>query len=292
VLLGLSSLALEFRQRPKPRQVVPREQRRAATARAAGASSLAASLTLFVSTLAALGIASEARAHFDTEAEFEVRQEFESNPVDRLRKITEHLAQFDYDAFDLQLMVEASIQYGIDAQRTGTAVSEGVIRDAIEASHRGEKLDTSIADWSYYRAQLAAMLESREGTAQEEESQARKQLMDEEDNPPTVTGESSQSFANDSFGQGASTKTDAALGDLTPGEEIIPQRGKKPPPPKNVRTATATRAKSGGGDSEDPILKLTRKRFEETVKKDSPGRVHQLLAESTELQHPENQVDW
>ncbi len=51
-----------------------------------------------------------------------MREVFDSNPTERLRAIADHLAHFGYDAFDLRLMVEASIRYGIDAQRTGTAV--------------------------------------------------------------------------------------------------------------------------------------------------------------------------
>jgi len=288
VLLGLLSLTREFQRRPKPRQV-----RRDPPAKPAESIKVPTSLAAAIVLLVGLGETTDARAHFDSEAEFQVREEFESNPVERLRKITEHLARFDYDAFDLQLMVEASIKYAIDAQRTGTAISEGVIRDAIDASTRGEQLDTSIANWSYYRSQLTAMLEPLAAAAEKEESQGRKEVMDEEDNPPIVVGDNSQSFANDSFGQGASAKTDAALGELSPSEEITPQqRGKKPPPPKNVRTAAATRSKSGDdGGAQDPILELTRKRLDEAARKDSPGRLHQLLAESTE-QPDSNQIDW
>jgi len=290
VILGLVSLSKEFRQRPKPRQVRQDGAAKSASTPAGKAPTrLAAGLVLAL----AVGAAHEARAHFDSEAEFDVREVFESNPVERLRAITGHLAEFDYDAFDLRLMVEESIKYGVDSQRTGTSVSEGVIRDAIEATRQGERIDESIADWSYYRAQLTAMLEPAAQAAEKDESQNRKAVMDEEDNPPIVVGDSTQQFANDSFGQGASAKTDAALGDLSPGDQDVNpgQRGKKPPPPKNVRSATATRSRSGGGDAEDPILGLTRKRLEEAAKRDSPGRLHQLMAETTP-QQDSNQIDW
>jgi Ca-activated chloride channel family protein len=190
-------------------------------------------------------------------------------------------------------MVEASIRYGIDAKRTGVEVTEGVIRDAIEATQQGERLDTSIADWSYYRSQLADMLEPEAAALADEKSQAPDAIMDEENERPIVTGDS-QSAANDSFGEGASAKTDAALGDLSPDGDVDIQRGKKPKPPAQVRTAAARPSRSGGGDagnSDDPILKLTRKNLDDAARRDSPGRLHQLMA-TEETQPDTNKFDW
>lgn len=289
VVLGLISLVREFQQRPRPRQVRP-EDATATDSSSDLPTRLAAGIALFV----AAGLTPTAKAHFDSEAEFQVQEVFDSNPAERLRAIADHLAQFGYDAFDLRLMVEATIRYGIDAQRTGTAVTEGVIRDAIDASHQGEQLDTSIADWSYYRSQLTAMLEPPEEAATDDKSQAPDAVMDEENERPVVTGDSSQQSANDSFGEGASAKTDAALGDLTPDGEVDVQRGKKPKPPANVRKA-ASRPLRGGGDddggAEDPILKLTRQNLEEAARRDSPGRLHQMMA-TEESSADQNQFDW
>jgi Ca-activated chloride channel homolog len=285
VLLALVGLLREFKQPPKPRQVRrddEAEQSKDLPIR------LAAGVALFV----ALSLTPAARAHFDSEAEFQVQEVFDSNPAERLRAIAEHLARFGYDAFDLRLMVEASIRYGIDAQRTGTAVHEGVIRDAIDAASQGERLDAAIADWPYYRAQLAAMLEPAVAAAAEDKSQAPDAVMDEENERPIVTGDSGQQSANDSFGEGASSKTDAALGDLSPEGEPDLQPGKKPKPPAKAR-AVASRAPrtSSGGDAEDPILKLTRESLDEAARRDSPGRLHQLLATEESAADP-NQFDW
>jgi Ca-activated chloride channel family protein len=302
VLLGLLSLAREFRQRPKPRQIRPTpalhgEQMHSQSSESRAdiafnaaridRSAVAAGIALLIG----LAATTEVHAHFDSEAEFEVRQVFDSNPAQRLRAITEHLAEFGYDAFDLRLLVEEAIKYGVDAQRTNTEPAEGVLRDAIEATRHGEQLDSAIANWSYYRSQLTAMLESTgDGPPKEEESQSRKELLDEEDNPPMVTGESSQQSASDSFGQGASSQTDAALGDLSAKEDSPLQR-KKPKPPGKVRAVTARSSRSGGGGPEDAILALSRQRFEEATRKDSPGRVHQLLAGRTQQQET-SKVDW
>lgn len=290
VLLGLLGLLREFQQRPQPRQIHLRTVAAASTL--PGKSSFFSVLALLI----AVGAAPEARAHFDAEAGFNVREEFESNPIERLRAIVKHLAEFDYDAYDLRLMVEETIKYGLDEQRTGLLPAEGVIRDAIEATVQGERLDPTIADWGLYRSRLVAMLappETEQAAAEAEEK--RKELMDEEDNPPTVTGQSTQQSATDSFGQGASSKTDAALGDMTPGEDPVISRGNKPPLPKNVRKAAAMNSRPGGSDSgsgPDPILEFSKKRLQEVTRKDSPGRLHQLLSESAQQQQDTNQNDW
>jgi Ca-activated chloride channel family protein len=288
ILLALAGVLREFQQRPRPRAI---EQQMYAPR---GGKTLGGALALGATLIATLGFAPQTRAHFDNDAQFEVREVFDSNPSKRLRAITEHLAQYDYDAFDLRLMVEESIKYGIDQQRTDTEISEGVLRDAIEATYQGEKLDKSIADWSYYRSQLTTMLEPVEKQrVAEEASKAKKELLDEEDNPPITTGQSSQQAANDSFGQGASAKSDATLGDLADEQAQKSPRKKPPPPPKKPRAMTASNSRSGGnnGDSGDPILELSKKRLEAVTKQDSPGRLYQMMAEST-AQQDSNQFDW
>lgn len=289
ILFGFMSLLREFQQRPKPRQI-----RKDDDERPTQSPDVPTRLAACVACLVAVGLALSpaARAHFDSEAEFQVREVFDSNPTERLRAIADHLARFGYDAFDLRLMVEASIRYGVDAQRTGTAVSEGVIRDAIEATLQGERLDTSIADWSYYRDQLTAMLEPPASAATDDKSQAPDAVMDEENERPVVTGDSSQQSANDSFGEGASAKTDAALGDLSADKDTDPQRGNKPKPPGKVKAAAIRPARSSSpGDAEDPILKLTRKSLDEAARRDSPGRLHQMMA-IEESQTDPNRFDW
>ncbi len=75
--------------------------------------------------------------------------------------------------------------------------------------------------------------------------------MDEENERPIVTGDSSQQSANDSFGEGASAKTDATLGDLSAENDNDPQRGKKPKPPRTSVPRPSRPARSSSpGDAE------------------------------------------
>lgn len=279
VLLTFVALLREFHQRPRPRDI-----RRAPAPVAARPPRASMALLLALGCGTALLPAPQAQAHFDADAEFEVREVFDSNPIKRLRAIVRHLAELGYDAYDLRLMVEETIKYGLDEQRTGLVPSEGVIRDAVQATLLGEQLDPGIADWSFYRARLTDMLVALEA-AEAEAAAERPDNVDEEDTPPTVSGQGTQQAANDSFGHGASAKTDAALGDLSADADAVVSRGKKPPPPPKVKTATSSASpSSGGGGGMDAILQLTKKNMEDVTRRDSPGRLHQLLADNVDQQ--------
>jgi Ca-activated chloride channel family protein len=271
VLLGLVSLVREFERRAKPQPVKK----------------------VAVALLAALSVAPQVHAHFDGQAGFEVKEVFDSSPSERLRAIADHLGKFGYDAFDLQLMVEATIKYGVDEKRTGNPPLEGVIRDAMEASRRGEQLDPKRAPWSYYRSQLAAVLAPDPDDATNgERSKNPKEANDEEDNGPMVIGQNTQHGGSDSYGEGAASKGDAALGDLSADDNVVPpHRDHKPKPPKSVRNATFTHSGGNNDAAADPILAFSKKNLAEIVKRDSPGRLHQMMAEDTNEQNT-SEMDW
>jgi hypothetical protein len=48
---------------------------------------------------------------------------------------------------------------------------------------------------------------------------------------------------------------------------------------------------SGSGGAEDPILAFSRKNLADIVKRDSPGRLHQMLAQDTQQQNA-SEMDW
>jgi Ca-activated chloride channel homolog len=286
ILLGLISLAREFPRQAKPRQV--RADRASLLQQHFNSRAAAAVGTALLVTV---GVTPEVRAHFDSQAGFEVKEVFDSSPAERLRAITDHLARFGYDAFDLRLMVEASLKYGMDERRQNSPPLEGVIRDAIEACQQGQRLNPRIADWSYYRAQLTGLLAPVEQMSGGQRSSNPKEANDEEDNGPMVIGQNTQRGGSDSYGEGASSKTDAALGDLSADDRIVPRQHRKPTPPAKARIATFTHSSSAGGGSEDPILAFSRKNLADIVKRDSPARLHQMLAQDTQEQDA-SEMDW
>jgi Ca-activated chloride channel family protein len=288
VILGLISLVREFQRRAKPQQIRqerPDRPERTFQGRAATVAGTA--------LLVALGVTPEVRAHFDSTAGFEVKEVFDSNPAERLRAIADHLGKFGYDAFDLRLMVEASIKYGMDEKRLGNPPLEGVLRDAVEASRRAEQLNPKLAPWSYYRSQLTALLApDTDDGSNGERSKNPKEANDEEDNGPMVIGQNTQHGGSDSYGEGAASKGDMALGDLSADDNVVPpHREHKPKPPKSVRNATFTHSGGDSGGAEDPVLAFSKKNLAEIIKRDSPGRLHQMLAEDTQEQNT-SEMDW
>jgi len=288
VILGLLSLAKEFQRRAKPQQV-----RQEHAARPKQTFHSRAAVVAGMALLVTLGVTPEVRAHFDSTAGFEVKEVFDSNPAERLRAIADHLGRYGYDAFDLRLMVEASIKYGMDEKRQGNPPLEGVLRDAVEASRLGEQLNPKLAPWSYYRSQLSALLaRDADDASNGERSKNPKEANDEEDNGPMVIGQNTQHGGSDSYGEGAASKGDMALGDLSADDNVVPpHKDHKPKPPKSVRNATFTHSGSGSGGAEDPILAFSKKNLAAVVKRDSPGRLHQMMAEDTQEQNT-SEMDW
>lgn len=283
VLLALVGLFFDFAPQPKPRPVRSESPQRpqAASARVLVITVLLAGSGLFGSV--------RVLAHFDDDAGFEVRRVFVGDPVPRLRSIVEHLADKGYDAFDLRLMVEESIRYGVDSQRTGAEIAAGVLRDAIEATRQGEVLNPEIADWRYYRVQLSDLLRAQDRQAQEK-SQAPDSIIDEENDSPMVIGDGVQQTANDSFGLGAAARSDTMLGQITPPADLAQRAGRKAKPPTNTRPNAVRQGGSSGGQS-SAIMKFTREMLQEAAQADSPGRLHALMAEDVQPPDP-NAMTW
>jgi Ca-activated chloride channel homolog len=160
----------------------------------------------------------------------------------------------------------------------------------IEACQHGQQLNPKIANWSYYRAQLTELL-APVGEASGRQRSSNPKEANEEDNGPLVMGQNTQQGGPDSYGEGASSKTEAALGDLSADDQVVPRQRRKPTPPGEARNATFTHSSSGSGGAEDPILAFSRKNLADIVKRDSPGRLHQMLAQDTQQQNA-GEMDW
>jgi Ca-activated chloride channel homolog len=277
VLLGLLSLLREFSRRTRPRPIRP-----TAPAPVPGMSPFGrhAAPTAGVALLLCVMAAPRVWAHFDSTAGFSVEETFDSNPSDRLRAIATHLGKMGYDAYDLELLVEATIKYGTDERRLGSPPLKGVVFDAIDAVRVGERLNPKLGPWNYYDAQLHALLAPLPAEAQDGKSQNPKEANDEEDNGPMVIGQNTQNGGTDSYGEGGSNKSDTTVGDLSADENFTPQQphGTRPTPPKKVKSANFTQSEGGTNGPDDPVLAFSRKSMNAVVKADSPGRLHQMIA--------------
>ncbi|MEJ0034922.1 MAG: VWA domain-containing protein [Gammaproteobacteria bacterium] len=284
VLLSLLSLVREFRRHPRPRAVRPAaktEGTTTAVAQAAGMAdttmrTAAAALTVFVCALAPLRV----QAHHNAEAGFEVKEEFKGDPAQRVRAIASHMGKLGYDPFDLELMVQAAMQFAISERARGRLPLEGVMHDAVEAAHMGKKLDPNLAQWDHYESQIHDLMAPLpvEAKAQDpENNDADDEDDDDEQNyKPVPLRKAKDKEGRDLFGKNTKTRSEFALGDLSGDETFAPQephggRRRPPTPPQNPALTP------GVTPADDPTMAEARKNFAIVVKADSPGRVHQLL---------------
>jgi Ca-activated chloride channel family protein len=226
-----------------------------------------------------VGVLSAARvqAHHNSEAGFEVKEEFKGDPAQRVRAIASHMGRFGYDAFDLKLLVEAAMQFAIGERARGRLPLQGVMRDAVDAAHLGKKLAPRLAPWDRYEAQIHELLAPLPVEAQAPDLQSNDQ--DEEDdedeqNYRPVPLRKAKDKDKDLFGTNTRSRSEFALGDLSGDETFAPQEphgGRRRPPPRPPALSP------GATPANDPTMLEARKNFAIVVKADSPARVHQLL---------------
>lgn len=305
VLLGLLSLAREFRRYPRPRAVHRTATKEgaaneaamneaaadgtAATGAATAATSAASMAGATARTAAAAGAAltmlvcalvpPRVQAHHNAEAGFEVKEDFKGDPAQRVRAIAAHMGKFGYDPFDLKLLVQAQMQFAISERAHGRLPLQGVMHDAVEAANMGKKLDPNLAPWDRYELQIHDLLAPLPVQAKEEEPDddyVEEDMDDEQYYKPVPLRKAKDKQGRDLFGKNTRSRSEFALGDLSGDETFAPQephggRRRPPKPPQIPALTSETTA------TDDPKMAEARKNFAIIVKADSPGRVHQLL---------------
>jgi Ca-activated chloride channel family protein len=309
VLLGLVSLTREFRRHPRPRLVhravttersatgapsaavtpdtadtpgpartpdpphTPGAQARPA---AAAAAAVGAALTM----LTCMAAPPRVQAHHNSEASFEVKEEFKGDPAQRVRAIAAHMGKFGYDPLDLQLLVQAAVQFALSERAHGRLPLQGVMHDAVDAVHMGKKLDPQLTQWDRYESQIHDLLAPLPVEAKDKDPENNDQSDDDDDDEqnykPTPLRKAKDREGKDLFGKNSKSRSEFALGDLSGDETFAPQephggRRRPPKPPQNPALTPDSHP------PDDPTMIETRKNFTIVVKADSPGRVHQLL---------------
>jgi len=199
----------------------------------------------------------------------------ESTAAQRLLDLVEHLARRGYDAADVRLMVEETINYGIEAQTRHLLLQPGAINDAIAATHEGERVAPQAANWGYLRAQLQKILEPPAAAAGDPKQKPEIEAMDEEDKPPDLGGRSTQQPTADGGGRGGAGQTDASLGDLAKGAARVAKQSTLPP--VNLKPQTGQPAYETETGPLNSSRALAIRSWREAIRDDSPGRVHQAL---------------
>lgn len=263
VLLSLLSLMREFRRHPRPRVVT----------RSAAAALVALTVVFCVLT------APQVQAHHNEEAGFEVTENFNGDPAQRVRAIASHMGKFGYDPYDLKLLVQAAMQFALSERARGRLPLEGVMHDAVDAAHLGEKLDPQLAPWDRYEAQihdLMAPLPMEANEREQDDNYIEEEDLDDHNYRPVPLRKAKDKEGRDLFGENTRTRSEFALGDLSGDETFAPQEphGGRRSPPRPPQTPVLA---PGATPADDPTMAEARKNFAIVVKADSPARVHQLL---------------
>lgn len=259
------------------REVGVRPRRRTITPEAARAWDGVASLVVMSLVVGGVGLRT-ARAH-DAAGDdgISFRATVNSSATARLLVTVEHLSRLGYDGEDVRTLVEETISYGIEAQTRQLPLQKGVIYDAIVASYEGERLDPSLANWGYLRAQLERILEPPPEVPQAERPpEEKKQALDEEDRPPETAGQSTQQTTSESGGFGGISVSEAKLGDLQ--ESATADQSRPPLPPVKFRPPSEMGlSETEQAEVTDPMKALTLKNIGRVIKGDSPGLLHQAV---------------
>lgn len=264
-LCGLLGLWLEIAVRPRLRSALP-----VATA------GIAKAALWLLAAVGVLGSGVPGRAHDepgDEKISFTVA--VEGTAAQRLLALVEHLSRKGYDAADVRLMAEETINYGIEAQTKGLLLQPSAIHDAIRATADAKRVDPAAANWDYLRARLEKLLEPPPGGAGDVAKKDLIEAMDEEDKPLDTAGRGTQQATADGGGRGGPAKSDAALGEL---KRMVARSGKKPDiKPVEIRPQTGTPAYENPPGPMDSVRALALRSWREAIKDDSPGTVHQAL---------------
>ncbi|MEJ1966083.1 MAG: VWA domain-containing protein [Gammaproteobacteria bacterium] len=293
VLLSLLSLVREFRRHPRPRAVhraattesTTAERTATAATPAAGmadttagiAAAAGAALTMLVCVLAPPRV----QAHHNSEAGFEVKEDFKGDPALRMRAIASHMGKFGYDPLDLKLMVEAAMQFAIseraprqvaagrrDARcRRGHAHGEeaGSETGAVGSLRSGDPRPDGAAARGGEGEGPGVQRSGRRGRGRRAELQGRAVAQGQ--------GQGGQGSVRQEYEEPVGVRAGRSLGrrGRSRRRSLMGGRRGTPRPPQNpALTPAATPA-------DDPTMAEARKNFAIVVKADSPGRVHQLL---------------
>lgn len=199
----------------------------------------------------------------------------DSTAAQRLLALVEHLSRSGYDAADVRLMAEETLNYGIEARTRHLTLQPGAIRDAIAATLEAERRQPQFANWGYLRARLEELLQP----PPEAEAAARKknavEARDEEDKPPEIGGRSPQPMTSDGGGQGGPGRSDATMGEL--GRGLRRAERKPDVAPVRFRPAPERPAYEAESGPVNSVRALAVRSWREAIKDDKPGSVHQAL---------------
>lgn len=195
-----------------------------------------------------------------------------------------------------------TVTWGSRVQSQGQPVPEGPVRDALQATELGAKLDPKATDWTKLRDELEALLKKPDEDKQEQKDQKQQQQKQDQskdqqkqqqdqksENQEQQEKSEDQQQSQPQQSQPSDEKSpqseqqnkpeepkpteDKAFGDMTKKDEP------PPPPPENMQKVGGQPEKKEGEPKEqiDPALALPLQKLEQLRNQDSPAHLFQLM---------------
>lgn len=281
LLLLFLSFWAEFPVRPRERALPLGTGRRGTrnpargAQKSASAGAAAAFMTLFwLSTFSAAPSASAQKAPASSDDTF-------AKP---LTTTVARLAEKDVlTAKDFSELAETTLTFGQRLKTSQQKAPEGVVRDALTAVDRGEKLDPNAADWPKLRRELEELLEKPEPPPEEKNDQQQNQQQQEkqdQQNKQEKQNDDQQQDQQESDQQKQDEQQkqeQEAFGDMK--DEPPPNAEEKdaPPPPQPQTQKVGGQKEKKQEQPLDPDLAVPLQKLEQVRNQDSPAKLQQLM---------------
>ncbi len=184
-----------------------------------------------------------------------------------------------------------TVTWGQKLQSEQHAVSEGPVRDALEAVDLGSAMDAKTADWPQLRSELEALLHKPEQQKPEDQKQDQQQQQNQDQQKDQQQDQQKQQESKDAQQQKQDQsqsqpeqnpapkpeeqkdrQNDSAFGDMK-------EKNEPPPPPKNdtQKVGGPPEKKDGEKEPVDPSLAMPLQKLDQLRNQDSPARLFQLM---------------
>lgn len=202
-------------------------------------------------------------------------------------------------ARDWAELARETVTWGSKQQTEKQPVAEGPVRDALQATELGRKLDAKAADWAKLKDELEALLKKPDEDKQDQQNKDQQdQNQEQQDQDKDQKDQKSDQKKQDKSGQqkksspqdqkDSSDKSEQSQPQDSkppeakpPGESAFGDMNKKeeppPPPPQSTQKVGGAPEQEQAREPIDPSLALPLQKLEQLRNQDSPAQLFQLM---------------
>jgi Ca-activated chloride channel family protein len=200
-------------------------------------------------------------------------------------------------------LARQTVSWGQGLKASGQQVSDGPIRDGLEAVDAGESLDPKAADWPGLRRQLEALREKQEKQDQEQKDKDQQEKQDQKDRQNQKQDSKQQDKSGDpkqdeqqKQQQEEQKKKDQERQNQQQQQKQDQQQRQQPekeqPSKPDDMQQVGGRENKPAPERTDPSLALPLQKLEKVKNDDSPGRLFQLMEPDKKPTQPATKKNW